>query len=139
MRRRAFITLMGGATISWPLVAYAQHPAEPLVCGWMGVKVSPMTAAFADSLGMTEPYGAIFDRPQPGSPAANAGIEAGDAVTAINGTPLASWRDFATTISMMAPDTTVFLNTWRSGQPIEVRVVLGSSKCPAKAHRSRIS
>jgi hypothetical protein len=28
-------------------------------CGWIGVKVSPMTAAFAESLGMVEPYGAI--------------------------------------------------------------------------------
>ena len=33
----------------------------------MGVAVSPMTAAFAQSLGMVEPYGAIFDRPEPGS------------------------------------------------------------------------
>jgi hypothetical protein len=33
------------------------------LCGWMGVQVSPMTAAFAESLGMAEPYGAIFDRP----------------------------------------------------------------------------
>jgi hypothetical protein len=39
------------------------------VCGWIGVGVSPMTAAFAESLGMAEPYGAIFDRPEPGSPA----------------------------------------------------------------------
>jgi S1-C subfamily serine protease len=52
-------------------------------CGWMGVQVSPMTSAFAESLGMAEPYGAIFDRPEPGSPAATAGIEQGDVRTAL--------------------------------------------------------
>ena len=62
----------------------------PDLCGWLGVVVSPMTAAFAESLGMAEPYGAIFDRPEPGSPAATAGIEQGDLLTAINGLPLAS-------------------------------------------------
>jgi hypothetical protein len=42
-----------------------------------------MTAAFAASLGMAVPYGAIFDQPEPGSPAANAHIEQGDVLTAI--------------------------------------------------------
>jgi hypothetical protein len=37
-----------------------------------------MNRPFADSLGMAKPYGAIFGQPKPGSPAAQAGIEAGD-------------------------------------------------------------
>src|SRR6516164_2075516 len=68
----------------------AHHEVELPVCGWIGVKVSPMTKPFAESLGMTELYGAIFDQPRPGSPAAQANIELGDVITAVNGTPLAS-------------------------------------------------
>jgi serine protease Do len=98
-------------------------------CGWIGVAVSPMTPAFAESLGMAEPYGAIFDEPEPGSPAAHARIQAGDVITAINGTPVMRSSDFAGMISAMAPNSTVFLSTFRDGQMIELRVVLGSGKC----------
>ena len=99
------------------------------LCGWMGVAVSPMTAAFAESLGMAEPYGAIFDRPEPGSPAATAGIEQGDVLTAINGSPLMRSSDFAGIISMMAPGTSVYLNTWRDGEAMQVKLMLGSAQC----------
>jgi S1-C subfamily serine protease len=108
----------------------AQNQEDPPICGWIGVEAQPMTRPFADSLGMTELYGAIFDRPKANGPAAQANIEAGDVVTAINGSPLASWSDFTPTISAMAPGTAVYLTTYRDGQLIDVKVILGYSQCP---------
>ena len=99
------------------------------LCGWLGVQVSPMTRAFAESLGMAEPYGAIFDRPEPGSPAATAGIEQGDVLTAINGWPLVRSSEFAKIISMMAPGTPVYLDTSRNGEAMQVKLILGSAQC----------
>jgi serine protease Do len=106
-----------------------QQNRDSDVCGWIGVGVSPMTKAFADSLGMAEPYGAIFDQPEPESPAAQAHIEQGDVLTSINGVPIARASDFAGIISAMAPGTMVSLDTWRDGDPRQVALVLGSAPC----------
>ena len=96
-------------------------------CGWMGVEVRPMTAAFAASLGMAVPCGAIFDQPEPGGPAANAHIEQGDVLTSINGSPLMRSSDFAGIISKMAPGTTVSLPHGANGEARQITLRLGSA------------
>jgi serine protease Do len=115
----------------WPATAAANKPTSAAadLCGWIGVRTKPMTAAFAGSLGMAVPYGAIFARPTPGSPAAKAGIEAYDVITAVNGVPLQSSSGFTKITSSMAPGTRVYLTTWRNRQMIEVDLVLRGAKC----------
>jgi serine protease Do len=112
-----------------PIGPPARDAQGAAACGWIGVGVSPMTRAFADSLGMAEPYGAIFSEPEPGSPAAHARILAGDVIVAINGTLVMRSSDFAAMISARAPNSTVYLSTFRDGQMIELQVMLGSGKC----------
>jgi serine protease Do len=92
--------------------------------GWLGVQIQPVTTGIADSLGLKKAEGAMVDQPQSGSPAAKAGIQSGDVITAVNGTQVKDARDLARTIGMMAPDATVKLDIIRQGKPQTVSVAL---------------
>ena len=63
--------------------------------------------------------------PQDGSPAAKAGIQSGDVITAVNGTPVKDARDLARTIGTMAPNATVKLDIIRGGQAKTITLTLG--------------
>ena len=93
--------------------------------GWMGVQIQPVTAGIADSLGMKKAEGAIVDEPQAGSPAAKAGIEAGDVITALNGALVKDLRDLARKIAMTAPGTSVKIDILRKGETKTVTLTLG--------------
>ncbi|MBU6455968.1 MAG: Do family serine endopeptidase [Bradyrhizobium sp.] len=93
--------------------------------GWLGVQVQPVTADIADSVGLKQARGAIVDNPQDGSPAAKAGIEAGDVITAVNGAEVKDARDLARHISMIAPGTSVKLDVLHHGQVKTLTVALG--------------
>jgi serine protease Do len=93
--------------------------------GWLGVQVQPVTADIADSLGLKQARGAMVDNPQGGSPAAKAGIEAGDVITSVNGTAVKDSRDLARTISMMAPGSSVKLDVLHKGTSRQVALTLG--------------
>ena len=93
--------------------------------GWIGVQVQPVTADIADSLGLKKAQGALVDEPQAGSPAAKAGIAAGDVITAINGTPVKESRDLARQVAMMAPGASVKFDLLRNGAAKTVTLALG--------------
>jgi serine protease Do len=93
--------------------------------GWLGVQIQPVTPGIAESLGLKKAEGALVDQPQADSPAAKAGIETGDVVTAVNGKPIKDSRELARTIGMMAPNTSVKLDILRKGESKTLTVELG--------------
>jgi len=93
--------------------------------GWIGVQIQPVTPEIADSLGLKKPDGALVAEPQRDGPAAKAGIESGDVITAVNGTPVKDARELARTIGGFAPGNTVKLNVFHKGSDKTISLTLG--------------
>jgi serine protease Do len=93
--------------------------------GWIGVQIQPVTADIADSLGLKKAEGALVAEPQASGPAAKAGIESGDVITAVNGETVKDARELARTIGGLAPGNAVKLNVLHKGQDKVVNLTLG--------------
>jgi serine protease Do len=93
--------------------------------GWIGVQIQPVTPDIADSLGLKKAEGALVAEPQANGPAAKAGIESGDVITAVNGETVKDARELARTIGGFAPGTAVKLDVLHKGQDKTVNLTLG--------------
>ena len=93
--------------------------------GWIGVQIQPVTADIADSLGLKKAEGALVAEPQANGPAAKAGIESGDVITAVNGETVKDARELARTIGGLAPGAAVKLNVLHKGKDKVVNLTLG--------------
>ncbi len=85
--------------------------------GWLGVLIQDVTGELAESFKMKTPHGALVSKVLPDSPAAKAGIEAGDVIMRFGG------KDIAT-----SSDLPPMVGTTRVGQKIELEVIRDGSK-----------
>ena len=70
------------------------------------------------------PNGVRFADIRPGSPAAKAGLKAGDILTEFDGKPIQNLYDFTYALRAKKPGETVLVKVIRQGQKIEARVLL---------------
>ena len=105
---------------------------------WLGVQVQPVTSGIAESLGLKKAEGALVDRAEPDTPAAKAGIQAGDVITAVNGNAIKDSRAFAHEISVMSPGSSAKLDILRKGQSTTITVALATmpDQLPKQANAS---
>jgi serine protease Do len=96
--------------------------------GWLGVQIQPVTKEIADSLGLKAAQGALVAEPQPGSPAAKAGLKSGDVIASIDGATIKDPRDLARRIAAVGPDKAVNLTVISAGNERTVNVKLGQLK-----------
>ncbi|HLZ04712.1 MAG TPA: Do family serine endopeptidase [Bradyrhizobium sp.] len=94
--------------------------------GWIGVQIQPVTQDIADSLGLKKAEGALVAEPQKDGPAAKAGVESGDVITAVNGENVKDARELARTIGGMAPGTAVKLDILHKGSDKVINLTLGT-------------
>src|ERR1700716_989994 len=93
--------------------------------GWIGVQVQPVTQDIADSMGLKQTEGALVADPQKDGPAAKAGVDSGDIITAVNGQSIKDARELARVIGSFAPGSAVKLDILRNGKSKVVNLTLG--------------
>src|SRR5476651_1631008 len=101
--------------------------------GWIGVQIQPVTQEIADSIGLKKAEGALVAQPQADGPAAKAGIEAGDIITAVDGTQIKDARDLAKKIGSMAPKAAVKLAVLHKGAEKTLTLTLGEMPAAKEA------
>lgn len=92
--------------------------------GFLGASTQPVTPALARSLRLAKPEGALVGQVEPESPAARAGLRAGDVVTGVGEAAVANPRDLARAIGEARPGSEVRLSVQRDGAARELRVTL---------------
>ena len=94
--------------------------------GYLGAEIQSVTPEIAASLGLKEPKGAIVANVVPGGPAAKAGFEQGDVVTAIDGKAVEDSRDLVRRVASAAAGSSEDFTIDRQGQSKTVKVQIGA-------------
>jgi serine protease Do len=108
-----------------------------VIRGYLGVRIQNVTPDLAKAFGLSEARGALVGDVSPGGPAAQAGIERGDIILAMNGQPIQGVDDLSLRVSQTPPGTPVRLGILREGKQREVAVKL--AELPQAATASKAS
>lgn len=101
--------------------------------GWLGVTIQHVTEDIAESLGMDKPMGALVQGVQSGSPAAEAGIEAGDVIVSFDGKAVDEMRRLPRIVAETEIGKSVNLELIRNGKRLAKKVKVGELNDEVKA------
>ena len=92
--------------------------------GVLGIRVQDLTRDMAEAFGIERNAGALIAQVTPGSPAEEAGLQAGDVVTAVNGRAVDSANAMANAIGMRRIGDEVTLTYLRDGERRQTSAVV---------------
>lgn len=99
---------------------------------WLGARLEHVTREIAEGLGLDRISGAIVARVSDKGPAAEAGLEAGDVITRIDGFEVADPRGVQYRLTTRGVGNTARLDLMRKGQPVTVNIALKPSPAPGR-------
>ena len=94
--------------------------------GWLGVVVQEVTRGLAQTFGMDKARGALVTRVLPKSPAAEAGVRAGDVILSFNGVELPTSSALPPLVGNIQPGDSVLLEIVREKQTISIKLEVGT-------------
>lgn len=96
--------------------------------GWLGIQMSGLDKASATELGVDPKKGAFVAQVFNGSPAAKAGIQAGDYIVGANGQEIKSTDQVVRLVSDIPAGRSATFSVLRSGKTLELKVVIEARK-----------
>jgi serine protease Do len=97
-----------------------------VVRGYVGVEAQQITPSTAQAMHLKENDGALLAGVQPNSPAAEAGLEAGDVIQAVNGTKIGNPKELALNVANIQPNEQAHLSVLHDGQTKDVTIKVGT-------------
>ena len=94
--------------------------------GRLGVGIQGLDQTLAQSFGLTDSNGALVGTVEKDSPAEKAGFKAGDVIRKIDGVAVTDSTDVTSRIGNTAPGTTITVEVWRDGKPVEIVATVGT-------------
>lgn len=102
-----------------------------VVRGYLGVGIQPVTPDLAKGFGLEQSAGALVASVVEGSPAARAGVKAGDIITEYNGRKVARSEDLPRAVAETAVGREVPMTVMRDGKPVTLRATIAKLDEPA--------
>jgi len=112
------------AEIAAPLVQKLID-GEEILRGYLGVQIQQMNQDLADALGLPANRGEFIQSVQPGEPAEQAGLQAGDVVTQVNGQEVTPDQTLSYLVANIQPGQRIPVEIVRDGQRRTVQVTVG--------------
>jgi len=106
-----------------------------VVRGYLAVTVQDLTPEIARAMGLSLTSGALISSVEPGGPAAKAGLQPGDVVTAVDGEPLRGAGALSRRVAALAPGEKIALEIVRKGKTIKLQATLAER--PARPGEER--
>jgi len=98
--------------------------------GYLGVETVEITKENFSKFGLRDVRGVAIEKVIDGSPAAAAGLQAGDVIVAVNGDAITSSRKLTRLMSEVSPDHQVKLTVLRGGSEREITATAGKRPMP---------
>ncbi len=109
------------------VVGSAKTGGSAVVRPWLGAKLQAVTADIADSMGLKRPTGALIANVAPNSPAARAGLKAGDLIVSVDGQDVEDPNAFDYRFATKQLGGNARLGVLRAGREQAVTVALQSA------------
>jgi len=103
--------------------------------GWLGVGIQEITPALEQSFSLKDQKGALVADVYSGSPAAEAGIQAGDVITRFDGNQINDPKDLSQSVASTSVGKTVDVTLIRDGKTVERSVEVGEMEDSQKISR----